>query len=363
MKRLKRASVVVVVGCLVALNLMLVAPNAVGQQTTSDQHPRLSDPQKISRGQARRALDYWTPKRMANAKPMEMTSRGGPSAGGSPATERTGLRVESAPLSGRAPLSLFDTVVAGEDYWRYSTTAMPARAIGRLFYRTWNPYRRNFRDSSCTATVVAAENRATVWTAGHCVFNTYSNVWSKKYVFCPGYRDANGIAWEGRDCPMGKWGVKYQQTTPQWKNAVCDPDGRCSNPEFNHDFAALTMYPRNGYRIQRITGSHVIRYNQTLGAHYLFGYPAVLNAWLPFDGRWLYWCWGDNTYEHFHLVMLCHASGGASGGPWLGVWNTQGVAYLDTVNSHGGETHMHASYQGLSAQRLYNKMRYQNPRY
>src|SRR4051812_8623047 len=76
------------------------------------------------------------------------------------------------------------------------------------------PSQRRYGNAVCSATVIAAENRSTVWTAGHCVFNTNSNVWNRTCIFCPGYRDNNGVPGEAEDCPFGKWTVRYHATTP-----------------------------------------------------------------------------------------------------------------------------------------------------
>ena len=51
--------------------------------------------------------------------------------------------------------------------------------------------------------------------------------------------------------------------------------------------------------IQNHTGSHVLRYNITTGTHTSFGYPAES----PFNGRWLYYCYGDIFSDHTHLAI------------------------------------------------------------
>jgi V8-like Glu-specific endopeptidase len=316
--------------------------------------------QTFSRAEGRAAIHYWTHRRMVNATPMNM--RAVPNRDGTTVRPPAPATVGHGFLGGSSPGSKLVSPVAvatSEGYWQYSTTAAPAMAIGRLFFRTWNPLTGAYRDSSCSATVIAAENRSTVWTAGHCVFQTFSNIWNRAYVFCPGYRDTNGVSGEAADCPLGKWSVHYQNTTPQWQNATCDGTGRCQQSEFNHDFGALVMYGLNGYSIQGWVGSHVLRYNTVTADHYAFGYPADPLTGYSFNGRYLYVCIATNITEHGHLRQPCHMTGGASGGPWLAAFNLQWRGWVDTVNSHGGGAsgYMDGPYQGLSAQTLYNSVR------
>ena len=191
-----------------------------------------------------------------------------------------------------------------------------------------------------------------MWTAGHCVYETYYNNWNRKFTFCPGYR--NGT------CPLGQWTAKQKGTTPQWQNATCVGPARCTESEWNHDLAALVINPLNGYTIQRWVGSHALRYNIQIRDHYAFGYPADA----PFDGLWLYACIATNTTyapgpNAVHLSIPCRATGGASGGPWLAGFNADNRAWLDSVNSHfGGTNVMHGTFQGASAQTLYDTLRY-----
>ncbi len=287
---------------------------------------------------------------------MEMRSSGGPAARAVPAPVETGSNAGDRPLSGGGGA---ETIATAEDFWQASSSVMPARAVGRLFFRSWDSLGQRFFDSSCSATVIEADNRSTVWTAGHCVFSTHENIWHQSFLFCPGYRDRGGRPQQSRDCPLGKWVPEWVATTPQWIDARCTPDGSCSVAEFGGDFGALTMYPRRGQLIENRASSHVLRYNITVGDHTLFGYPAVPSSFYPFDGRFLYWCTATNSFVENTLKMPCHATAGASGGPWLGPWNRLGRAYLDTVNSHGGgETgYLSGPYQGQWAYDLYELMR------
>ncbi len=332
---------------------MSIPPGGATNRAVSQE---VAGSESISPSEAQEALSYWTQERMSNAAPMEMRSSGGPAARAVPAPVETGSNAGDRPLSGGGGA---ETIATAEDFWQASSSVMPARAVGRLFFRSWDSLGQRFFDSSCSATVIEADNRSTVWTAGHCVFSTHENIWHQSFLFCPGYRDRGGRPQQSRDCPLGKWVPEWVATTPQWIDARCTPDGSCSVAEFGGDFGALTMYPRRGQLIENRASSHVLRYNITVGDHTLFGYPAVPSSFYPFDGRFLYWCTATNSFVENTLKMPCHATAGASGGPWLGPWNRLGRAYLDTVNSHGGgETgYLSGPYQGQWAYDLYELMR------
>jgi V8-like Glu-specific endopeptidase len=316
---------------------------------------RLGAAQTFSKAEADAAIRYWTRERMASAKPVNMWSRpdqdGGTARQPALASEAHGFLGGQAPASSRGAPSL----APSEGYWQRSTTAAPARTIGKLFFQTWIPSRGRYENSVCSAAVISAENRSTVWTAGHCVYNTYSNLWNRTYMFCPGYRDNNGVPRETADCPLGKWTAQYQNTTAQWKSSVCNPDGSCTHREFDYDFGALKIYPQGGQSIQSRTGSHVLRYNIQIADHYDFGYPQDP----PFTGRYLYVCMATNLMQHGHLRQPCGMTGGASGGPWLSNFNSGWRGYLNSVNSHGGRAsgYMDGPFQGRVSQLLYNSMR------
>ena len=176
-----------------------------------------------------------------------------------------------------------------EGYVQGSSTNAPARQIGRLFFQIWNPVTAQFRNSWCTATVVSAENRSVVWTAGHCVYETYSNRWNRNYTFCPGYRNGG--------CPLGRWTPYRQATTAQWQNARCDPYGRCYESEFRYDLGVLKMNTLNGYRIQGWIGSQGIAFNGA-GTQYrnAYGYPKNKS-----NGEYLYVCRGTNGWLENNL--------------------------------------------------------------
>jgi V8-like Glu-specific endopeptidase len=316
---------------------------------------RLSPGQAVSEAEANAAVQYWTPERMANAKPMNMRSV--PDEDGDIARPPAPATVARGFVDGKAPSGIAPSVgPASEGYWRGSYSGAPAKSIGKLFFQTWIASQRKYGNSVCSATVIAAVNRSTVWTAGHCVYQTYSNIWNRAVIFCPGYRDNNGVPGEAVDCPFGKWTVRFRAATEQWIQAVCSPSGPCKRTEYNYDLGALAVEQQNGARrIEDLVGSHVLRYNTRVNRHYVFGYPQTR----PFTGRYLYACIATNIFQHGHLRQACRMNAGASGGPWLSNFNSGWRGYVNSVNSHveGRSGRMDGPFQGAVAQRLYNYIR------
>ena len=171
---------------------------------------------------------------------MEMRAGGGAAVTPAAATESTGFGTIAGGTN-----TATAAVTPSADYWRHSYTTMPARAVGRIFMRAYDVAQGIWYNSSCSATVIAAENKATVWTAAHCLYNTYINQWNGKIACLPGYRDSNGgAAWQSADCQLGFWYPKYHSVPNGWINAVCGNDGRhCNNTEAQYDLGAMVMRP------------------------------------------------------------------------------------------------------------------------
>lgn len=108
---------------------------------------------------------FWTPQRMAAARPLEMTvDRDG----------RTDLHHGPLPRAARASYTVVETPEVPPDAWN-----------GRLFVV------QDGEEGSCSATAIDSPTRSLVLTAGHCV-NTgpergRPGIWSSYLEFVPGY--------------------------------------------------------------------------------------------------------------------------------------------------------------------------------
>jgi len=124
-------------------------------------------------------MNYWTPERMASAKPMNLlmidNSSDFKTVNYSPMTvdnERTPLRVD---IPGVPPKSL---------------KAAPS-VTGKLYVRIGTS------NYVCSGSVIVSLNGDTVLTAGHCVWDTDSQTWASDIIFVPAYSSGSS--------PYGRW--------------------------------------------------------------------------------------------------------------------------------------------------------------
>ena len=157
----------------------------------------------VSAADRQAVLDYWTPERIA-AMPT------GPSTPGAPPAD-------------------------GPDGAGFPAGTAVDRTIGRLFFVDRG------EDESCTATLVAAVNRSTIVTAGHCVhgMDLIGNdpQWTDKVLFVPGFRDHTR--------PYGSFVARTAFADTTW---VAD------DQQNDHDQAFLVLNPdEHGRRATDVT--------------------------------------------------------------------------------------------------------------
>ncbi|MCD0484357.1 hypothetical protein LO771_18640 [Streptacidiphilus sp. ASG 303] len=313
-----------------------------------------------SRAEAARIDAYWTKARMraARAMPMPRAQHAPKGAAGAPSTagkpERPGTprsvpgsapeqvqRDSSGPENATGPLQ-----VPTARRWG-GQGMMPARSIGQLYFTT------PVGDARCSAAVVSAENRDTVWTAGHCVHPGAGGkaAFYRNFVFVP---DAGG----GTE-PYGRWTFRYAGTTPAWQNTG----------DWHYDVAALAFYPQAARGdLEDTVGAQGIRFDggTSFSDVFTFGYPLDGYRRTDLDGQDLWYCEGpvspvgaaDDT-----LVLRCDMGHGCSGGPWVaGLGLGRGWGWIVGVSSHrdtdstGAWTNglLYGTHQGTAAARVYD---------
>ena len=293
------------------------------------------------------AEEYWTPQRMANAKPMDATqvvdeeslaAPSGSSAPPGPAGVGTGAlpakqggaqAVESdrgeelqfgEPQHGTKPTDPLNGPYG--PFQRHTLigkfTAYPASTIGKLFFTL------NGGNFVCSASVIGTDVNEIV-TAGHCI-NDGTQTFATSATFCPSY-NAGGVnpqrgcwAWTG-----GAW------TTGPWHNNG-DPD---------YDYAKLQLASTGSVHatnIANITGSLSWGWNWgNSHAEMSFGYPQAS----PFNGTLLTQVNSAIWYTHdftagaqVSKVMGNDMTGGSSGGPWILNWSHPSAERPDSDGSN-----------------------------
>ncbi len=234
---------------------------------------------RADRSSAREALRYWTPARMARARPVETrdaSRRGARLAPASAGVRRTGAVAAAAAAAPR------------DEGVRVPRTA------GKLFFRT-----RSGRPAVCSAAVIRARRHNQVVTAGHCVHSGQGGRWHRDWVFVPRYH-------KGRR-PFGRWVSKRAYAPWKWTH----------RSRFSHDWAIIKFRKRDGRKLQERVGGNRVR----LGARpwhrgvHVWGWPAQS----PYTGRTAQLCRGTSTRwgGSRHAKIRCDMTGGSSGGPWL----------------------------------------------
>ena len=167
---------------------------------------------------------------------------------------------------------------------------------------------------SCSASVVHAKNRNTIFTAGHCVKEPGGR-FASKLAFAPAYSD--GAA------PLGAWTGKRALVPKAWTVG-----------NNNYDYAAVAMKPSHGRKLEKLTGSKGFAYNIPVkrknfrAVGYPFNKDRTNTMWECVSGFGGY----DPGYRGgpgpSPFGIGCDMSSGASGGGW-----TVPGEYLASVSS------------------------------
>ena len=238
--------------------------------------PTLTAPSDASRASPS-GSDFWTPQRMLNAKPKEMSPPPNYAPGRNAPSEQTGEKGSAATGKGSSPTvddkgALFKQLYAplnlennttpqagtagrgnvsqpqmtsstgayfttGRVFPDATTTVYPYSAIGKLFYH--DP-RKNL-DYVCSASVLRPR---VVVTAGHCVYHPASTSEPTKYfysnwLFIPSFN--NGSA------PRGTWNWAWVIVSGYWANG----NGSVPNTQ---DVAIFEMQDKSTTKIGNSTG-------------------------------------------------------------------------------------------------------------
>src|SRR5215217_954075 len=216
-----------------------------------------SDPNSvaISLEEAKHALEYWTPKRMANATPMPLL-QGSPSPRGifdqllPPNSSSPPVR-GAAPVSpsahtnngrlrqGAGPEAITPAEHANPAECTGPLTSPPATTTGKI--NVWFDFQHTPNDpndddySWCSASTVNSPAKNLVFTAGHCVLTTKRDAngdplpwstrgWARKITFVPDYPYST---------LYGEWAAKNVVVHEEW----------AKSGDHRYDVAAIQVWP------------------------------------------------------------------------------------------------------------------------
>jgi V8-like Glu-specific endopeptidase len=278
-----------------ALLLTSTLPSVVGARGPMTEHERI--------------LAYWTPERIANARPRDYVMTA------------SGHLVPNARPGGGG---------GGGASWTLNG-AIETRS-GRVLFHQGNG------DWICSASVVndgsTSDAYSIVVTAGHCAYDG-ADGWATNWMYIPDFDDAptytcgNTIygCWTARALAISQGfypeGFGDDTVASDWAFAVVGPGGKSGTAQLD----AL--------------GSYALKTSgNTVGSSvWAFGYPAAGK----YHGKDLVYCTGSTSADPYGAATWgvgCDMTGGSSGGPWLiGTLTASQIASgsgsVGSVNSYG----------------------------
>jgi V8-like Glu-specific endopeptidase len=260
------------------------------------------------------ALEYWTPERMREARPIDLpiaTPDELPEAeqsivGGAAGVQRS---------RGRPPSERPDTLGDPDTSRVPDLTKLPGKAVGRLFFTL------NGQDLTASASVV---NGLGIMAAAHSLYS--KGALSSNVVFVPAYKNRNE--------PFGKWEIASMLIPATYKQ----------DPKTAYDLAFCTVRPLNGRYLGDVVGSLGIEWGYVTDYWNTMGYPAVRTSVFPFNGEEPWQSLGSQVKSQASTrAKKDNLTEGASGAPWL-MKNDQNMvngvfsAYLaNPPEAHGPE--------------------------
>ena len=285
---------------LAALAVTLLAPGAVGARGDAS----------AARAEHDRIVAYWTPARMAAAKPKDYAY-----------DPKLGKIVPFARPGGGSTTGASWT----------GNGAIEQRS-GKLYFSTSGG---NWQCSASVANSTAAGGQAVILTAGHCVYDG-SEGWSFNLMYIPDF-DSSPTYTCGQTV-HGCWTATRLGVHENFHPSGFGPDAAL---RVDYGFALVGPGGHSGIAdLDTVTGGYGLNTGTVANSvtKWAFGYPAAGR----YKGKDLTYCTGstvDDPYGVGTWGMVCNMTGGSSGGPWIyGTTNpavyTAGTL-LTSVNSYG----------------------------
>ncbi|RIB12795.1 hypothetical protein C2G38_2249274 [Gigaspora rosea] len=231
------------------------------------------------------AIDYWTPEKMLNAKPLHLPG------------------IKNKTINNSEKANLF----ASED-----ENKNPLLAVGRFFFTL------DGVDLWCTASVINTKNRNTGMTAKHCLYSNGAH--SVNMIFCPGYN-------KGNTSYLGKIRV----TNASWAD-----DG---------DYGVLKFHYKGGlqYKTRAFGWGLKPSYPVRIAT---FGYPVDGDVNCTQDGNNLCIWRGDaDQQNHGNISVPLQLGHGSSGGPWVmgnNMSNPKNLGHVIGITAFVDESHTYS---------------------
>ena len=262
----------------------------------------------VNQSSATQVDSYWTPQRLAAAKPMPAPV-GTDKAKPVQTTDGPARFVHATPASDASP------AVVQASVW---TT------VGRLVFTVPGK-----GDYICTATVVSSNNRDVISTGRHCVVDVSTWAVYQNFRFAPAYNNGS--------TPYGWWTWRYAG----WRTDDTGPGG-------DNAFIVLNTGGNGNAHVQNAVGSTGIGFNWGL-ASYAYGIG------IPGSTNYAVWCGGvpyNGPSSGVQIANCNGLSGGASGGPFVVNYASDGSA-TQTASYFGSWGDAYWAYYRTAAYNVY----------
>ena len=282
---------------------LLIVPLVVAPASARSEHDRI--------------VAYWTPARMAAAKPRDLTPVG------------VKAKPQAKPVRGGPG-------VTGASWTRGGPVL---DLTGKVFFHMGGG------DWQCSGSVVSDSGRlnySMVLTAGHCGIDESTGEFASNWMFMPNW-DAQPATFTTA-CSGSYYGCWTSAGIfVHWGFAHA---GAFNDQAVTHDWAFVVVGSGGKSNTQLdALGSYPIQFLGTVGSGdrlQAFGYPAAGK----YHGNDLTWCAGkvfvdvsssNGTPNNATWGMGCDMTGGSSGGPWFEGLNEQNgtAGTLSSLNSYG----------------------------
>ncbi len=275
---------------------------------------------------------YWTPARMAAARPGEQLAAGG---GGTRFIRGAVLDMYLHRLR-PVPAPQTETPEPGAPWTRGGAVV---RTTGKVFFSLGGD------DYVCSGSAVSSPDRSTVLTAGHCVYDPESSAAATNWAFVPAYADGKA--------PYGVFPARHLVTPNGWR----------LRGDFDVDVAFADVGPNaSGTALTDAVGGQPIAFGAPRGGLLrAFGYPAAA----PWTGERLVNCAAAVVQDTSPAPsqdqgMTCSMTPGSSGGPWFARFSSRtGRGTLVSVTSFSYSDQpgvLWGPYLGSTAKSLYTSV-------
>jgi hypothetical protein len=254
--------------------------------------------------------DYWTPQRIAAAKPLD-----------APAPSRITSRTAAVASGARKSVP----ATPPSDQSGLQAAASEWVTVGRLVFHV-----KDKGDFICTANVVSANNHDVIATARHCVMDIGTGQTYESFRFAPSYN--RGTA------PYGWW---------NWRSMGWRVDD--SGAGGDNAFIVLATGGNSNRHVQDVVGGSGIGFNwPTNNYAYAIGIPG--------DKDYAVWCQGqpyDGPGAGVQIPNCIGLTGGASGAPYVVNYQSDGSA-VQTASFMGSWGDSYFAYYRDAAWQIYN---------